>query len=87
MSLILGTIGAIILAVAWIPETAQIIRERRSKLNKKFAALYLFGTFLLLLYALMIRDAVFAFVNLIIFLQVSVSIYYSSRPARKKRRR
>ena len=89
MSLILGIIGAIVLAIAWIPETLQIIRERESKLNPKFAVVYFVGTLLLFIYALSIKDIVFIIVNSVILTQVCISLYveFIIEPKMKKRRR
>jgi len=89
MTLILGVIGAIILAIAWIPETVQIIRERESKLNPKFAVVYFVGTLLLFLYAISIVDIVFSFVNGFILIQSCICLYYEfvvERRAKKKRK-
>jgi lipid-A-disaccharide synthase-like uncharacterized protein len=85
MSVILGIIGAVILAIAWIPETVQIIRERKSRLNKGFEIFYFVGTLLLFLYALIIADAVFAFVNGFILFQVCINVYFTFGSRKKSR--
>jgi len=88
--LLVGIIGAVILAIAWIPETIQIIRERESKLNPEFAAVYFVGTLLLFIYALILGDIVFSFVNGFILFQVCIGLYYEfvvERRAKKKKKR
>lgn len=84
MSIFLGIIGAIVLLIAWIPETIQIITEKQSKLNPQFEIFYFIGTLLLLTYALLIKDIVFSFVNFFILLQVLISIYFSFKKKKRK---
>lgn len=86
MSVILGIIGAIVLCIAWIPETLQIIRERKSKLNPEFAIFYFVGTLLLFIYSLMLNDIVFIFVNGFVLAQMCISLYYGFVVKQKKRR-
>jgi len=85
---LIGIAGAVILAIAWIPETLEIIRLKESKLNRKFAEVYFIGTLLLFLYALYLKDAIFAFVNGFILFQVCISLYYEFvvEPKTKKKR-
>ena len=82
---ILGIIGAIILALAWIPETIQIIREKRSRLNPEFSIFYFVGSLLLFVYAILINELIFSIVNGIILAQSCINLYYGFFFKKKKR--
>ena len=83
---ILGIIGAIILAIAWVPETIQIIREKRSRLNPEFSVFYFIGSLLLFVYAILINELIFSIVNGIILAQTCINLYYEFLPKKKKRK-
>jgi len=83
---ILGIIGAIILAIAWVPETLQIIREKRSRLNPEFSIFYFVGSLLLFVYAILINELIFSIVNGIILLQTCINLYYEFFPKKKRKK-
>ena len=88
----IGTAGVVFLAIAWIPEVLQTIRERESKINPKFAVIYFIGTFFLLVYAIFLRNIPFTIVNGLILGQVCINLYYEfvvekRKKIKKKRKR
>ena len=91
-ALLIGTAGVVFLAIAWIPEVLQTIRERESKINPKFAVIYFIGTFFLLVYAIFLRNIPFTIVNGLILGQVCINLYYEfvvekREKIKKKRKR
>ena len=91
-ALLIGTAGVVFLAIAWIPEVLQTIRERESKLNPKFAVIYFIGTFCLFVYAIFLENIPFTIVNGLILGQVCISLYYEfvvekREKIKKKRKR
>lgn len=75
-TLLIGTLGVVFLAVAWLPEIIQTIRERESKINPKFAVIYFIGTFFLMMYAIFLKNIPFTIVNGLILGQVCINLYY-----------
>ena len=75
--MILGLIGLILLAVAWIPETVQIIRNKKEKIDWRFGALYVLGSLTLAIYSYQIRDTIFVVLNVFILVMSSISLFYS----------
>ncbi|MCX6773428.1 MAG: hypothetical protein NTY68_00310 [Candidatus Micrarchaeota archaeon] len=59
----ISIVGLALLIIAWIPETLQNWRERGRNLNIKFVCLYLFGSLFLTYHAVIIKDAVFMYLN------------------------
>jgi len=85
VTVILGIIGAIILAIAWLPETIQILREKKSRLNPKFSIFYFVGTLVLFSYAVLMNELVFSIVNGIVLIQTCINLYYGFFFKKKKR--
>jgi len=82
---LIGIIGAILLIVAWIPEIKDIIKYKKTKLNKRFTELLFAATLILLAYSILKNDWVFTIINAFILLEVSISIYYSNLRIQKHR--
>ena len=81
---IVGIAGAIILIVAWIPELQEIIKAKRSKLDKRFSELLLAATLVLLVYSILKNDTVFIIINIFLFFEISISVYYSLWPGKRR---
>lgn len=73
----IGIIGVVLIAMGWIPQTIQTIKERKSNLNIKFALLYTFGSLALTIYAIQLNDLIFAILNGLAFIMASVGLYYT----------
>ena len=61
--MILGVIGLILIAVAWLPQIIDIIKTKKSGLNIKFALIYVIGSFVLVIYSIQIKDTIFLILN------------------------
>lgn len=59
----LGFFGMLLLVIAWIPETIEMIKSRKAHLNKKFILLYVLGSGSLIIYSYYIKDFVFLILN------------------------
>ena len=72
---IVGIVGLAILAIAWIPQTVETIRKRKSYLSFRFALLYLSGSFILAIYSVIIKDTIFLILNIILIVMASINLY------------
>ncbi len=79
----IGVIGAALLVLAWIFETANSVRKRKLTIDKRFAAMYLVSTIILLVYSLQNGDIIFLFVNACLIVLVSFEVVYSLLRGRK----
>ncbi len=61
----IGLLGLIFLLIAWIPETVRNLRERRVKTRIEFLILYMLGSLLLTIHAIILFDIVFIILNLL----------------------
>jgi len=61
----IGLLGLIFLLIAWIPETIRNLRERRVKTRTEFLILYMLGSLLLTIHAIILFDIVFIILNLL----------------------
>ena len=73
----LGILGLILIAVGWIPQTIQTIKQKKNNLNLKFNLLYTFGSLALTVYAIYISDMVFILLNGFAFLMSGVGLFYN----------
>ena len=48
-SIAIGIVGLTLLAVGWFFEAIKTIREKRANIDRKFAVLYVVGSFLLVI--------------------------------------
>jgi len=75
--MIIGIIGLILLAIGWIYETIIIIKEKKSKINLKFAIIYVIGSLCLVIYSIQIKDTLFIILNGLIAISSLISLIYS----------
>jgi len=75
--MIIGLIGLILLAVGWGYETYIIIKEKKSKINTKFALMYTIGSLLLVIYSVQIKDTLFLILNSLITISSLISLIFS----------
>lgn len=73
----LGLLGLIMIAVGWIPQTIQTIKQKKNNLNLKFNLLYTFGSLSLTVYAIYISDTIFIVLNGFAFLMSGVGLFYN----------
>jgi lipid-A-disaccharide synthase-like uncharacterized protein len=72
---LVGVVGLIILAIAWIPQTLETIKKRKSYLSVRFALLYLSGSLVLAIYSVMINDTVFLILNIVLIIMAVINLY------------
>ena len=77
--MIIGIIGILLLGIAWIPETVEIIRNKKDKIDWRFGTLYVLGSLALTIYSYQIRDVIFTILNAFILVMSSISLVYSLR--------
>jgi lipid-A-disaccharide synthase-like uncharacterized protein len=75
--MIFGLIGLALLAIAWIPETIEIIRNHKDKIDWRFGVLYVLGSIALAIHSYQIGDTIFVVLNAFIFVMSSISLIYS----------
>ena len=72
-----GIIGLILIGLGWIPQVVEIIKEKKSNLNLKFALLYTFGSLALTIHAVLISDLIFILLNAFATFMSGVGLYYT----------
>jgi len=73
----LGILGLILIAIGWIPQTIQTIKQKKNNLNFKFNLLYTFGSLALVIYAVYIQDMVFILLNGFAFFMSGIGLFYN----------
>jgi lipid-A-disaccharide synthase-like uncharacterized protein len=75
--MIIGYAGLALLIVAWISELFDIVRNKKEKIDTKFAVFYIIGSILLLIYSIQIKNIIFIIMKVIVLAISLVSLYYS----------
>jgi len=81
--MILGIIGLILIAVAWLPQVIEIIKTKKSGLNIKFALIYVIGSFALVIYSIQIKDTIFLVLNSLATLMSFTGLFYTIKYRKK----
>jgi uncharacterized protein with PQ loop repeat len=81
---LVGTLGALLLVLGWLPQTWKTLREHRTGVHAGFSALYFLGSATLVYYSLLIGSLVFAALNTLAALLALVSLYYGVRKPRRR---
>lgn len=74
---IIGIIGLVLLALAWIPQTYSVIKKKESNIDWRFGVLYVIGSLILMAYSIQIKDYIFLILNSIVALMSAISLYFS----------
>jgi MtN3 and saliva related transmembrane protein len=77
---LIGIVGLLCIAGAWIPQTVKTIREKRCDIGKSFLSLYTFGSISLTVYAILNFDPIFLALNLLATIQSLINFYYKYFP-------
>jgi len=81
--MILGIIGLILIAVAWLPQIIDTIKTKKSGLNIKFALIYVIGSFVLVVYSIQIKDTIFLILNSLATLMSFTGLFYTIKYRKK----
>ena len=73
----LGILGLILIALGWIPQTIQTIKQKKNNLNFKFNLLYTFGSLALTIFAVYIQDMLFILLNGFAFFMSGIGLLYN----------
>ncbi len=86
MSLIafVGILGAILLLIAWIPQTLRTIKTKRVGADIRFLYLLFLGSLLLTSYSVLISDYIFLFLNFAATVFGGINLYYYEKYEKKK---
>ncbi|MBU3957824.1 MAG: hypothetical protein KKB25_02000 [Nanoarchaeota archaeon] len=74
---VIGAVGGIVLILSWAYETFEAIKKHKSLIDLKFATMNIFGVLLLILYSWQIENAIFLYLNIILFSIELAEIAYS----------
>jgi MtN3 and saliva related transmembrane protein len=77
---VIGFLGLLCIAGAWIPQTVKTIREKRCDIGMAFLTLYTIGSISLTVYAILNFDPIFLALNLLATIQSLINFYYKSFP-------
>ena len=75
--MILGIIGLVLIAVAWLPQIIDTIKTKKSGLNINFALIYVIGSFALVIYSIQIKDTIFLILNSLAVLMSFTGLFYT----------
>jgi len=81
--MLFGIIGLIFLAVGWFAETVKIIKEKRSKVDLKFALSYTIGSLFLVAYSVQVNNLIFIILNSLVAVLSIISLVYSYEKTKK----
>jgi MtN3 and saliva related transmembrane protein len=76
----IGYIGLTALALCWIPQSIETIRQGRCTVNLTFLILSSVGSFTLALYAWSLGDPVFTILNTLTTLGAALNVFYKLFP-------
>ena len=76
---LLGWIGLLGIAVAWIPQTYHVIVTQRTTIPLSFTIVYIIGSLLLVIYSWLLQDPVFIVLNLLATLSACVHLTVTLR--------
>jgi lipid-A-disaccharide synthase-like uncharacterized protein len=74
---LVGTIGACIIALSWVPQTIKTIKNRATGLDLKFVSLYFVGSLSLTLYSASIGNWIFIFFNAFATINALLNIIFT----------
>lgn len=76
----IGYVGLTALALCWIPQSIETIRQGRCTVNRTFLILSAIGSFSLAIYAMSLGDPVFTILNCLTTLGATINIYFKFLP-------
>ncbi len=71
-----GIIGLTALALGWVPQTLQTIREKECRVNTNFLILNFIGSVSLTVYAVYLGDVIFSVLNSMTSIGAVINIFY-----------
>ncbi|MCJ7817190.1 MAG: lipid-A-disaccharide synthase N-terminal domain-containing protein [Candidatus Aenigmarchaeota archaeon] len=81
---VIGTIGLIAVAAAWIPETIRTLKTKKSGLELKFNLVYVAGSLVLVAYSVGINDMIFIALNTFASIMSLINLYYTIKEKRRR---
>jgi MtN3 and saliva related transmembrane protein len=80
---LLGWLGFGILVSAWIPQTWETIKAGSTPINIAFIIMYFSSSLILAVYSILIDDAVFTALNVLLTIGSGINLYYKLFPRKK----
>ena len=80
----IGYFGLTALALCWIPQSIETIRQGRCTVNLTFLALSATGSFCLALYAMSLSDPVFTILNCLTTVGAGININFKFFPKKSE---
>jgi len=77
---IVGYLGLLLVAICWLPQTLETLREGKCGANTLFLILSALGSVCLTIYAIGRNDIVFSILNTLTGLGAFVNLYYKFFP-------
>ena len=76
----IGYVGLTSLALCWIPQSIETIKQGRCTVNLTFLTLSALGSFSLAIYAVSLGDPIFTILNCLTTLGAGINIFYKFFP-------
>jgi len=73
----IGIVGAVILILSWIYETAEGLKEHKELIDLRFAVANITAIVLLTVYSWMINNKIFFWLNVALIIVVAIEIIYT----------
>jgi lipid-A-disaccharide synthase-like uncharacterized protein len=77
---LIGYLGLLLVAICWLPQTLETLREGRCGANTLFLFLSALGSVCLTIYAVSRSDVVFSILNTLTGLGAFINLYYKFFP-------
>lgn len=74
---LMGTIGVAAIAFSWIPQTLEVIKNKKTDMELKFIIIYSIGSLLLLIYSVLIHDLIFTVLNFITTVLAGLNLFFA----------
>ena len=75
--MIIGIIGLVLIATAWIPQIIKTIKEKESHVSIIFPILYSTGSIALVIHSIIINDLVFIVLNSVAGFMGLIGLFYA----------
>ena len=73
----IGIIGAVILILSWVYETAEGLKEHKELIDLRFAVANISAIVILIAYSWMIKNDIFFWLNIVLAIVVAAEIGYT----------
>ncbi|MBT4174681.1 hypothetical protein HOC80_02220 [archaeon] len=82
----IGYAALFFLIIAWLVEAVDLIKNKKGRLDVKFATFFIIGSILMLIYSIQIKNTVYIIMKSIVLFLSCLSLYYTLELHKKKKK-